>query len=89
LSEGVVCGFAALGTVGAPAVPELVGILKREKDHGVAEKVIFCLGFVGAPARDALPVLTEIAERDPRQQVAATLAMRLILGTNAPHVQYF
>jgi HEAT repeat protein len=47
-------GFEALGTTGAPAVPTLTNLLA---DHELRTGAAACLGAIGPPAKDAVPLL--------------------------------
>lgn len=77
LADGAMSGFATLGSYGAPAVPELIEILKRTRNAAAAERVILCLGCIGPEAREALPTLREFSERS-KYRVSALAAIRRI-----------
>ncbi|HRI15483.1 MAG TPA: HEAT repeat domain-containing protein [Verrucomicrobiota bacterium] len=74
-------GFAILGQVGEPAVPELVAALKDE-DPGVRATAARCLGHIGERAESAIPALLPLLEE--RNQgipiLSAMDALRSIRG---------
>jgi HEAT repeat protein len=68
----------ALGRIGVPAVPELIGVL----DHDSAEvrtSAVIALGFIGKPAHDAVPHLMPLlADKQLEVRQAAALAIGAI-----------
>jgi HEAT repeat protein len=73
---------ATLAKVGKPAVPSLLGALKEHK--GLA-RIGICraLGEIGPEAREARPALSSLLrDEDPAVRVAASDALRRILGRN-------
>src|SRR5262249_2717382 len=73
--------IAQLGGKAKPFVPELMVMLKSAVPHH-RENAIETLGDIGPAAKDALPLLREIAEKDPKPHLReyAARAIKRIEG---------
>jgi hypothetical protein len=61
-------GLCSLGGQAAPAVPELIGLLHRPEREVVVQAAAL-LGFIGPPAKDAIPVLLDRLRSPPSASV--------------------
>lgn len=61
LGDNAVIAFRILGRDAAPAVPQLITVLRDKQRPTASRRAVICLGSIGPPARSALPDLKEIA----------------------------
>jgi hypothetical protein len=61
LGDNAVLAFRILGRDAAPAVPQLIALLRDRKRPAASHRAIICLGLIGPAARPAVPFLKEIA----------------------------
>ncbi|MDB6040068.1 MAG: repeat-containing protein [Verrucomicrobiales bacterium] len=74
-------GFSILGSIGKPAIPELISLLRND-DRGVRCTAARCLGHIGPDAEVAIPALLPLLdERNYGLPILATMdALRDIHG---------
>jgi HEAT repeat protein len=76
------CGFMLLGPEAKAAVPDLISIMHTSPNRNGRRMATYCLGFIGASARDALPDLSENF-KDPVDGVRdATVKALFDIGMN-------
>jgi len=85
LGDDAVLAFRILGREAAPAVPQLVTILRDKQRPTASRRAITCLGSIGPAARPALPYLKQIATGS--QQPAALDAMMAIQNIEVRDIQ--
>ena len=77
--------FQFLGPEAAPAVPELICILKDPRTPVASRRAIVCLGYIGPKARPALPFLRHLTKGFPSGvAVDATIAIHNIEPMDMP-----
>jgi HEAT repeat protein len=70
--------FWQRGLKSKPALPWLIKALNKERPHNVRSYAVYCLGNLGADARDAIPVLEAITE--PEMQIHVQFGLKRIRG---------
>ncbi|MFX6234634.1 HEAT repeat domain-containing protein, partial [Acinetobacter baumannii] len=65
--SGAISALEALGPVATPAVQPLLKLLSSA-DHSMRYSILRTLGQIGPQARDAVPVLREIAKSNARER---------------------
>jgi len=76
LSDAAMVCFQFLGPDAAPAVPELIGMLKDSKAPLTSKRAVFCLGCIGPKARAAVPYLRQLA-RASRSDISLDATMAI------------